>query len=202
MLNAMDAAQALADLTEISSQVENVAIVDRDGSLLATTVRDAPRAARLVAGIVRLLEEADRIAQARGLPELTQLEASTLEGSVFAVRRAGRMIAATTRPDPTVGLVFYDLKHCLGSIEDTSTETRPARRPLGGAGRQTPLRKSMTAVVLVAGTLAGSVLYRRRVGRRLERVELYSDDGAMVSVPEGSEDLEQILALTRDVLAL
>jgi hypothetical protein len=60
----------------------------------------------------------------------------------------------------------------------------------------------MTAVVLVAGSLAGSVLYRRRVGRRLERVELYSDDGAMVSLPEGSEDLDQILALTRDVLAL
>jgi len=135
MLSAMDAAQALADLTEISSQVEHVAIVDRDGSLLATTVRDAPRATRLVAGITRLLEEADRVAQARGLPELTQLEASTLEGSVFAVRRAGRMIAATTRPDPTVGLVFYDLKHCLGSVEDTSAETTeqgagkaPARR--------------------------------------------------------------------------
>jgi hypothetical protein len=60
----------------------------------------------------------------------------------------------------------------------------------------------MTAVVLVAGSLAGSVLYRRRAGRRLERVELYSDDGAMVSLPEGSEELEQILAMTRDVLAL
>ncbi len=60
----------------------------------------------------------------------------------------------------------------------------------------------MTAVVLVAGSLAGSVLYRRRSGRRLERVELYSDDGAMVSLPEGSEELEQILAMTREVLAL
>jgi predicted regulator of Ras-like GTPase activity (Roadblock/LC7/MglB family) len=135
MLRAMDAAQALADLTEISSQVEHVAIVDRDGSILGTTVRDATRAARLVAGIARLVEEADRLAKARGLPELTQLEASTLEGSVFAARRAGRLIAATTRPDPTVGLVFYDLKHCLGSLEDTSTETTeqgagkaPARR--------------------------------------------------------------------------
>ncbi len=60
----------------------------------------------------------------------------------------------------------------------------------------------MTAALLVAGSLAGSVLYRRRSGRRLERVELYSDDGAMVSLPEGSEELEQILAMTRDVLAL
>jgi predicted regulator of Ras-like GTPase activity (Roadblock/LC7/MglB family) len=116
----MDAAQALADLTEISSQVVQAAIVDRDGSLLATTVRDPGRAERLVSAISRLLEEADRLARSRGLPDLTQLEASTLEGSVFAVRRDGRLVAATTRPDPTVGLVFYDLKHCLGSIEEAA----------------------------------------------------------------------------------
>jgi hypothetical protein len=60
----------------------------------------------------------------------------------------------------------------------------------------------MTAVVLVAGSLAGSVLYRRRSGRRLERVELYSDSGGMVSLPEGSGELEQVLAMTRDILAL
>ena len=47
-----------------------------------------------------------------------------VEGSVFAVRREGRLIAATTRPDPTVGLVFYDLKHCLRSIEDGSGRSR------------------------------------------------------------------------------
>jgi len=46
---------------------------------------------------------------------------------VFVVRRAGRMIAATTRPDPTVGLVFYDLKHCLRSIEDGAAAEPPRR---------------------------------------------------------------------------
>jgi predicted regulator of Ras-like GTPase activity (Roadblock/LC7/MglB family) len=117
MLNPMDAAQALADLTEISSQVHQVAILDRDGTLLAATAHDPLRAERFVAAITPLLEEADRLARSRGLPELGQLEVSTLEGSVFAVRQGGRLIAATTRPDPTVGLVFYDLKHCLGSID-------------------------------------------------------------------------------------
>jgi len=120
----MDAAQALADLTEISSQVGQVAIVDRDGTLLATTVRDPARAERLVSAVARLIEEADRLARSRGLPELTQIEASTLEGSVFVVRRDGRLIAATTRPDPTFGLVFYDLKQCLGSIEEAARPTR------------------------------------------------------------------------------
>lgn len=113
----MDAAQALADLTEISSQVVDVAIVDRDGSVLATTISDRGRAERFVHAVVRLLAEAESAGQARGVPSLGQIEASTLEGSFFAVRRDGRLIAATTRPDPTVGLVFYDLKHCLGSVE-------------------------------------------------------------------------------------
>ena len=44
MLSPMDAAQALADLTEISSQVAQVAILDGDGSLLATTLGDPGRA--------------------------------------------------------------------------------------------------------------------------------------------------------------
>src|SRR5262245_32630575 len=118
MLRPMDAPQALADLTEISSQVVDVAIIDGDGSIMATTAEDPGRAARFAAGIARLVEQADALREARGLPDLAQLEAATLDGSVFVVRRNGRMIAATTRPDPTVGLVFYDLKHCLRSIED------------------------------------------------------------------------------------
>jgi predicted regulator of Ras-like GTPase activity (Roadblock/LC7/MglB family) len=131
MLRAMDAAQALADLTEISSQVAQVAILDRDGSILAATTGDRGRVDRFVGSVQRLLEEADRLAAARGLPELAQLEASTLDGSVFAVRRDGRLIAATTRTDPTVGLIFYDLKHCLGSIDEAT-----AGNPLSNGGAE------------------------------------------------------------------
>ena len=130
----MDAAQALADLTEISSQVVHVAIVDGTGAVLATTIGDAGRAERFVQGMTTLLEEADGLRQSRGLPSLTQLEAATLEGSVFIVRRDGRVIAATTRPDPTVGLVFYDLKHCLRSIAEGAAENGTARRPRKKAG--------------------------------------------------------------------
>ena len=90
MLRAMDAAQALADLTEISSQVVHVAVVDGDGAVLAATIGDAGRAERFVHGVTTLLEEADGLRQSRGLPSLSQLEAATLEGSVFIVRRDGR----------------------------------------------------------------------------------------------------------------
>jgi predicted regulator of Ras-like GTPase activity (Roadblock/LC7/MglB family) len=136
MLRRMDAAQALADLTEISSQVVQVAIVDRDGSVLATTIPDRGRAERFVASVGRLLTEAETLAQSRGLSGLSQIEATTLDGSVFAVRRDGRLIVATTRPDPTVGLVFYDLKHCLGSVGDAAaaaaSEDDPAPRAAKG----------------------------------------------------------------------
>jgi predicted regulator of Ras-like GTPase activity (Roadblock/LC7/MglB family) len=122
----MDAAQALADLTEISSQVVHVAVVEGDGTVLATTIADEDRAGRFVELVRTLLEEADGLRQLRGLSGLAQLEAATLDGSVFVVRResaggATRIVAATTRPDPTVGLVFYDLKHCLRSIDELPT---------------------------------------------------------------------------------
>jgi predicted regulator of Ras-like GTPase activity (Roadblock/LC7/MglB family) len=133
MLRRMDAAQALADLTEISSQVVHVAVVEGEGAVLATTIGDAGRAERFVHGVTTLLEEADGLRLSRGLPSLSQLEAATLEGSVFIVRREGRVIAATTRPDPTVGLVFYDLTHCLRSI-DGATENGARRRTRKKAG--------------------------------------------------------------------
>jgi len=45
--------------------------------------------------------------------EITQVEAATGDGSLFVVRDGERLIAAVTGPDPTSGLVFYDLKSCL-----------------------------------------------------------------------------------------
>ena len=53
-----------------------------------------------------------------------QLEAATPVGSVFVVRDGERLIAATTTPEPTVGLVFYDLKTCLRSIDEPKKPTR------------------------------------------------------------------------------
>src|SRR5438067_10808108 len=119
MLRRVDAAQALADLTEISSQIVQAAIVDPDGAVLASTFGDDDRAKRFAAGVARLVDEADALRGGHGLAGLAQLEAATLDGSVFVVRGpdAGGYIAAVTRPEPTVGLVFYDLKHALRSVD-------------------------------------------------------------------------------------
>jgi hypothetical protein len=63
-----------------------------------------------------------------------------------------------------------------------------------------PRRKLLTGVLLGAGSIAGSVLYRRRAARRRERVDLYFDDGSMVSLAEGHLDAERLLPLAREAL--
>ncbi|HEY2219811.1 MAG TPA: hypothetical protein VGH35_10740 [Gaiellaceae bacterium] len=63
-------------------------------------------------------------------------------------------------------------------------------------------RRFLTAMMLAAGSLAGSVLYRRRAARRLERVDLYADDGSMASIAAGSPDAERLVTLARELVVL
>jgi predicted regulator of Ras-like GTPase activity (Roadblock/LC7/MglB family) len=111
----MDAAQALADLTEISPQIEAAVVLDEGGAVLAATLDD--ERAREVGRLAReLLAQAERTRSGDDTSP-TQLQAETRAGSVFVVREARRLIAATTPADPTSGLVFYDLRTCLRSLE-------------------------------------------------------------------------------------
>jgi hypothetical protein len=120
----VNAEQALADLTEISSQVESAALFDAKGTVAASTLAD-PSA--FVGAVQDLLAAAAESKQG----SLAQLEAATGDGSVFVVRDGDSYIAATTSPEPTVALVFYDLKTALraaGSAEKAEKKA-PARRP-------------------------------------------------------------------------
>jgi predicted regulator of Ras-like GTPase activity (Roadblock/LC7/MglB family) len=122
----MEPAQALAELVEISSQIAGAVLVDAEGGVLAATLADEEAARRLAEGAVRLLDEAASAPGGRPDVELLQLEVSTVEGSVFVVRDGDRTVAAVTAPEPTVGLVLYDLKSCLRSL-DTPAEEPDAR---------------------------------------------------------------------------
>ena len=120
----MDAAQALSDLTEISSQIEAAVVLDADGSALASTL-DESRSSELARTAQELLAAVGRVS-GNGDKELAQLEIATTDGSVFVVRDEHRTIAAITGPEPTVGLVFYDLKSCLRSV---AAEEKPKPKP-------------------------------------------------------------------------
>jgi predicted regulator of Ras-like GTPase activity (Roadblock/LC7/MglB family) len=126
MLAFVDAQQAIADLTEISPQVRDVVVIGADGAPAGSNLVDEAAQQRLADGAKRIVEAAEAMR-----PGVAQLEAATLAGSVFVVRDGDRMIAATTTPEPTVGLVFYDLKTCLRSIEPAPKPTRrraPAKK--------------------------------------------------------------------------
>ena len=61
-------------------------------------------------------------------------------------------------------------------------------------------KKAVTAVMLAAGSLAGSVLVRRRAARRRERVDLYTADGSMRSFPEGTPAADTLLPIAHELL--
>jgi hypothetical protein len=117
------AEQALADLTEISSQVEAAALFDAKGKVAASTLGDGEPFVRAVQD---LLAAAAEVRQG----SLNQLEAATLEGSLFVVREGDSYIAATTGSEPTVALVFYDLKTALRAAAPEAAEKKagPRRR--------------------------------------------------------------------------
>ena len=64
-----------------------------------------------------------------------------------------------------------------------------------------PRRRVFTGLLLAAGSVAGSVLYRRRAARRRERVDLYATDGSMHSFTEGTPEADRLLPIASELLA-
>jgi predicted regulator of Ras-like GTPase activity (Roadblock/LC7/MglB family) len=120
----MDAAQALTELTALSAQITEAIVLDEKGASCASTLDDA-RSQEFSQSVKELVAAAGRAA-GRDDGSLNQLEVSTPAGSVFVVRDGKRTIAATTRPEPAAGLVFYDLKTTLRGIGD---EPKPRPKP-------------------------------------------------------------------------
>jgi predicted regulator of Ras-like GTPase activity (Roadblock/LC7/MglB family) len=136
------AAQALADLTEISTQVQAAVVFDREGTVLASTLDDE-RAGRLTSTALELVRAAqDRAdAGAEGVRELAQLDITLRDGSVFVVADHDRLIAATTTPEPTVGLVYYDLKNCLRALSEQAEPEPAGAKPKRAAASRSRAKK-------------------------------------------------------------
>lgn len=133
----MEAAQALADLIEISSQIESAVLVDESGAVVASTIFDPARAGAMAGAARELLGSAEKAIGGEAAREpLVQLQAITPGGCVFAVRDAERIVAAVTVPEPTAGLVFYDLKTCLRHVVGEELAPKPKAR--AGSRKTTP----------------------------------------------------------------
>ena len=121
----MDPGQALAELKQISAQVQDAVIFDQSGDVIASTVGEA-RAPAMARAAQRLLESATGAVEHGD--QVVQLEAALPEGSVVLAREGTNAVAATTVPDPTVGLIFYDLRTCLRALAEPEEAPKPRRR--------------------------------------------------------------------------
>ena len=129
----MDAAQALRELAELSSQIESAVVLAVDGSVLASTHEDPARAAGLASSTLELVGAAFELnAQSQ---EVTRVEVEVEDGALFVLRDGSRTIAATTGSQPTSGLVVYDLRTCLHGIKapDQKKKRSSIREPKDGA---------------------------------------------------------------------
>ena len=139
----MDAAQALADLTEISAQIEAAVLAEPDGSVVASTFAEPSRGEELARAASELVTAAGEVGDTG--PELVQLQAATPRGSLFVVRDERHLAAAITAPKPTVGLIFYDLKTCLRMLEPKASPakaTATAAAPAKAAPKETKVGKA------------------------------------------------------------
>jgi hypothetical protein len=119
---------ALADLLEISSQIEG-AVVLGDSDVTAAAGLAGDRAERFGAAARRLLTVAG---SERGT-ELAHVQVDVRGGAVFVVREAGLTIAAVTTPSPTAGLVLYDLRACLRRLAAEAPAPKPHGRKRASA---------------------------------------------------------------------
>lgn len=119
----MDATQALGELMELSSQITAAVVLDGDGGVLASSSGDS---ASLASATLELVAAAaDLGGDGRGV---TRVEVELDEGAIFVVREGDRTVAATTGPDPTSGLVVYDLRTCAQAIT-SAPKKRRTRKP-------------------------------------------------------------------------
>jgi hypothetical protein len=63
------------------------------------------------------------------------------------------------------------------------------------------MRRSVAAVLGVLGGLLAAAAFIRRRTARADRVDLYYEDGSMLSLGAGNQDADRLLSLARDVIS-
>jgi hypothetical protein len=62
-------------------------------------------------------------------------------------------------------------------------------------------RRFLTVFGFASGIVAGSVVFRRSFAKARDRVDVYFDDGSMVSFADGSQEADTLLPVAQAVLA-
>jgi hypothetical protein len=107
----MDTADALAQLTELSTDVVEVVAVAQDGSIEAHVGATLARAAELAGAGAELIAQAAQEAPSVG--EIARVQVERDGGGLFVVAEHGRLAVATTVAEATSGLVVHDLRTVL-----------------------------------------------------------------------------------------
>jgi predicted regulator of Ras-like GTPase activity (Roadblock/LC7/MglB family) len=121
----MDAAQALGELMELSSQITAAIVLDADGNVLAFSPDDPASSAAFAASTRDLVAAAGDLGSEE---DVTRVEVELEEGAFFVVREGGHTVGAITGPSPTSGLVVYDLRTCAQAIQ-AEPKKRRTRKP-------------------------------------------------------------------------
>ena len=64
-----------------------------------------------------------------------------------------------------------------------------------------PKRRIIIGALIGAGSFAGTIFYRRRSARNRTRVDLYFDDGSMLSLGEDAPETIAVVPVAVEVLA-
>jgi predicted regulator of Ras-like GTPase activity (Roadblock/LC7/MglB family) len=118
-------AEAIAELKELSTQIEAVVLAGHDGAVIAA-LPAGDDAGPIAADARDIVAAAEELRRDLGRERLAQVQVATPEGCVFVVLDERHMVVATTGTDPTVGLVFYDLKTLLRQTADSIGDEEPA----------------------------------------------------------------------------
>lgn len=119
----MDPATALEELRTLSNQIVEAVITGPEG-IVGTG--QAERHATLSAAGEALLSAGADVRPGSEPPSRVQVLLA--DGAVFAVREGERTIVATTVPEPTAGLVVYDLRATLRKLAVAPRRRRAAKK--------------------------------------------------------------------------
>lgn len=106
----MDASDALSELVGLSTQVVEVVLTGPDGAVEATRTPGESRSRTLASLGQELVATASEL---RAAADVERVQVDLDRGSLVVVRDGERTIVAITVPEPTAGLVTYDLRVAL-----------------------------------------------------------------------------------------